>query len=604
MPFDFKKFDAKCANMSIDELQREWQHYTRLISGSATSTAVSGAAIPFTLGVSAIGVGLAAPAIHNARKKREIIERHLQCLGTTHHTRKRDVLAPMAISGTVGLVTLEVASGAAGGITNAAIEHGITSIAANEIAVEATVHLAVGGVAMAGEEHHMKRTRLAEAHNALLRQQEEEKVAMAGKIAQPTIDVYDPSSFCDQSQTAIYQGHYGDVKYEYSPVPLSTPVSEPIPPPYSPPWPGQYQDPSSNHQTSGTPHHGDCKDNLFPLSPNYRLDATSNLSPPESAQTRPQAHPVQIPSSAIDIAPTNQGQYETQSLYSQQSVQHTPQLMYPSYPTSVIPNSAHDQYGRLDQVMSELSITAMPAHPPTQVASIISRASTPKPYAPTSLGYCPQPQQAPERSASYFSPPSPLSPASPLRYSQPASSTGLALPAAQHRLPFVPSRSPSLSSVSSCQPSSPGQRQLTSLDQYGCMTPISTPGSHDIQSQPQKFDVADLHQNQFPPLPQMPASVQLYMNGHPTPAQTPQHSLLTLPQDYTRSPPQKSSYFQSSYPQPFPQVPVQGNWHISLDSSNAYNQLHASRGYPTPTATPSYCPEQQRQSTCFPPSST
>lgn len=42
MPFDFKKYDAKCAAMNAAELQREWEHYTRLISGSATSTAVSG----------------------------------------------------------------------------------------------------------------------------------------------------------------------------------------------------------------------------------------------------------------------------------------------------------------------------------------------------------------------------------------------------------------------------------------------------------------------------------------------------------------------------------------------------------------------------------
>src|SRR6187551_3351394 len=100
MPFDFKKYDEKCRGLTPEELQREWQHYTRLISGAATSTTVSGLAIPLTAGVSMIGVGMAAPAIHNARKKREIIERHLQRHGTTQQTRKRDVVSSMALSGT------------------------------------------------------------------------------------------------------------------------------------------------------------------------------------------------------------------------------------------------------------------------------------------------------------------------------------------------------------------------------------------------------------------------------------------------------------------------------------------------------------------------
>src|SRR5690554_593637 len=64
MPFDFEAYDAKCRGLTPEELQREWQHYTRLISGASTSTAVSGLAIPLTLGVSVIGVGMAAPAIH------------------------------------------------------------------------------------------------------------------------------------------------------------------------------------------------------------------------------------------------------------------------------------------------------------------------------------------------------------------------------------------------------------------------------------------------------------------------------------------------------------------------------------------------------------
>ncbi|KPM36964.1 hypothetical protein AK830_g9586 [Neonectria ditissima] len=50
MPFDFKAYDQKCNALTAEELQREWEHYTRLISGAATSTAISGIAVPFTRG--------------------------------------------------------------------------------------------------------------------------------------------------------------------------------------------------------------------------------------------------------------------------------------------------------------------------------------------------------------------------------------------------------------------------------------------------------------------------------------------------------------------------------------------------------------------------
>src|ERR1700712_430776 len=156
MPFDFKKYDAKCESMNVDELHLEWQHYTRLIAGASTSTAVSGIAVPFTLGVSTIGVAVAAPAIHNARKKRAIIEKHLQKLGTTHNTRKRDVIGPMAVSGTIGVVTLGVGAVGADVIGQAGAEHGIGMIVENELAVKATTHLALDLTVVGAEEHHAK----------------------------------------------------------------------------------------------------------------------------------------------------------------------------------------------------------------------------------------------------------------------------------------------------------------------------------------------------------------------------------------------------------------------------------------------------------------
>ena len=163
MPFDFKSFEQKCSAQTVEELQKEWEHYTRLVSGAATSTAISGAAVPFTLGVSVIGIALAAPAIHNARKKREIIEKHLNSLGVTHYTRKRDVFVPMTISGTVGVGTLGLGYVGADAITNSALEHGFYAVAENELAVKATTHAALDAAAMAGEEAHMKNKKASEA---------------------------------------------------------------------------------------------------------------------------------------------------------------------------------------------------------------------------------------------------------------------------------------------------------------------------------------------------------------------------------------------------------------------------------------------------------
>ncbi|KAH7029870.1 uncharacterized protein B0I36DRAFT_270558, partial [Microdochium trichocladiopsis] len=163
MPFDFKAYDAKCAGMTALELQKEWEHYTRLIAGGATSTAISGLAIPLTAGVSTIGVALAAPGLHNSRRKREIIEKHLQRLGTTHETRKRDVLGSMAFSGTVGVVTLGVGSAGADSIVQNGAEHGI---ALCDTAVKVVTHVALDGAGMALEHAHTSHKKKKDAHIA------------------------------------------------------------------------------------------------------------------------------------------------------------------------------------------------------------------------------------------------------------------------------------------------------------------------------------------------------------------------------------------------------------------------------------------------------
>ncbi|CZS97972.1 uncharacterized protein RAG0_06857 [Rhynchosporium agropyri] len=81
----------------------------RARSGGATSTATAILFSPLTAGISLVGLGQSTPRIHNARKKRAIIEAKLQTHGQTPSTRKRDVIAPMAMFGTIGGLTLGLA---------------------------------------------------------------------------------------------------------------------------------------------------------------------------------------------------------------------------------------------------------------------------------------------------------------------------------------------------------------------------------------------------------------------------------------------------------------------------------------------------------------
>ncbi|VUC27421.1 unnamed protein product [Clonostachys rosea] len=204
MPFDFKKYDEKCRGLTAEELQREWQHYTRLITGAATSTTVSGLAIPLTAGVSTIGVALAAPAIHNARKKRDIIERHLNRLDTTHQTRKRDVLGGVAVSGTIGVVTLGVGTLGADAIAAHGAEHGISAIVENETAIKIVSHAALDGVGLGIEHAHTNHLRKRDARKAfekagVFQAVSEAKAAEAGYSIQP----YNPQGVAAESSASL-----------------------------------------------------------------------------------------------------------------------------------------------------------------------------------------------------------------------------------------------------------------------------------------------------------------------------------------------------------------------------------------------------------------
>ena len=137
MPFDYENYQQKCNGMTAEQLQKEWENYTRQISAGATSTATSILLMPLTWGISAVGLGLSAPRIHNARKKREIIEAGLRARGTTHHTRMGDVLAPMAVSGAIGGLTLGLAPPGASDLAAVAVGRAV-EIAATNTALNAT----------------------------------------------------------------------------------------------------------------------------------------------------------------------------------------------------------------------------------------------------------------------------------------------------------------------------------------------------------------------------------------------------------------------------------------------------------------------------------
>ncbi|EFQ93267.1 hypothetical protein PTT_09401 [Pyrenophora teres f. teres 0-1] len=125
MPFDFEKYDQKCSQMSPEQLQLEWDHYTRCLSGAAASATLGGSALVFTAGVSLIGVAIGSAGFHNARKKRQIVKRHLARYREAPTTRRRDVVGSAAFNGAVGLTTLGLGTLGAEKVLELGIEHGL-----------------------------------------------------------------------------------------------------------------------------------------------------------------------------------------------------------------------------------------------------------------------------------------------------------------------------------------------------------------------------------------------------------------------------------------------------------------------------------------------
>ncbi|PMD42491.1 hypothetical protein L207DRAFT_581149 [Hyaloscypha variabilis F] len=172
MPFDYREYQRKCDSLTVDQLQAEYENYTRQLAGGATSTATSVLFSPFTAGISLVGIGLLAPRVHNARKKREIIEAGLQARGKTHRTRKRDVLAPVAVAGTLSGLTLGLAGPGADMIAGQAVGHGM-EYAASHVALDAT-----GAIV---EHKHGKRTH-QKAHHKLQTQYQYQDYQQSGSL--------------------------------------------------------------------------------------------------------------------------------------------------------------------------------------------------------------------------------------------------------------------------------------------------------------------------------------------------------------------------------------------------------------------------------------
>lgn len=300
MPFDFKKYNEKCNGLTAEELQREWQHYTRLITGAATSTTVSGLALPLTAGVSSIGIALAAPAIHNARKKREIVEMHLNRQNLTHVTRKRDVLGGVAVSGTIGVVTLGIGTLGADAIAAQGAEHGISAIVENDTAIKIVTHAALDGVGL-GVEH---------AHTSHVRKREARKAFQAAGVFQTVADAK-----AAEAGYAAPGYAYNNPEQSFATSSSNQPYFPPPPPAYSPgPAPSSHENLPTYHNLSDTqPTTYDYSQTTQPAYyPQYPMGDTKNPSDfaPQIVTTYQQAPAPAYPApySAVPSPPASSGQ--------------------------------------------------------------------------------------------------------------------------------------------------------------------------------------------------------------------------------------------------------------------------------------------------------
>jgi hypothetical protein len=311
MPFDYVEYQKKCDSLSTEQLHKEWENYTRQIAGGATSTATSVLFSPLTGGVSLIGLGLSAPRVHNARKKREIIEAGLQKRGTTHETRKRDVMGSVALSGALGGLTLGLAGPGADMIAGEAVGKGAEYMVA---------HAALDGAGATLEHAHDKHSKtkaedkLQQQYQNFQKQFMEEQAKLQGTPVQqlayqPGMPMQQPGTpnpqFMQQNGQPLQNPQYlppnaqqqvpsnqpwqqapaQDQEYEYVPIPAAHNTQI------------QYQ-PASHQQQYAQPA-AEPQPNAYQQPPQYQ-------PPQQSVQQQEKYHLVTVPGPSSNLTPQYQ----------------------------------------------------------------------------------------------------------------------------------------------------------------------------------------------------------------------------------------------------------------------------------------------------------
>lgn len=570
MPFDFQKYDAKCAAMTPAELQLQWEHYTRLISGAATSTAVSGVALPLTMGVSVVGVALAAPAIHNARKKREIIEKHLNSHGTSHVTRKRDVLTSVAISGTVGVVTMGASTLAADAVTNHAANYGIQQVVENELAVKVGTHIAFDAAAMAGEHAHTEHKRKKEAQKA----EQQGLIAPAQQVGmgqQVPPDGFYPVVQIPQGYSKVQSGESVAVSnYSYP----SSSISQ-VPPPPPPQYPGQpLEGPFS-------PPSAEKKDIIssLPPAPTSGSDSKYKLVVIEQENTQPPPLYAPPPIGSVPVMEKLGEQvYSAPQSYPQQHyppppVQSSNVSSYPSYPGTMMNSTQPGSYN--------------PENPGTMISTSATGTQPPQPQNEPLMQQ--MAHQAHRNSFSVSmdqnSTAAPLQPVSNPSYnyqnpSQPVSQeSNLTRPPLQHQGSYSTPTQPPTDPYQSYAPPPPQAYQPSgSHSQHPTFPPNSFPPPPPPSNYPlTPVQTPGASYPQYIPAQHAPPTG--YPTGYPTPAPTP-YSEHVNPMVSRQYMPEKQAFPQyQEVPIPAPQILSQQGQY--LEQQRQYQYQPQPSGYPS-----------------------
>ena|SRR2546429_7421215 len=134
MPFDFDEYRSRIKNLSLPQLQKEWEKYVRQIWGATAGAVIGAGLIPATGGLSAAGVAASGAQYGNALKKIDILQKEFNARGEQPKDRKRDVFLPLAIGGATAHVG-HLAGPALDHVANQAACHGHMALANHQHAL-------------------------------------------------------------------------------------------------------------------------------------------------------------------------------------------------------------------------------------------------------------------------------------------------------------------------------------------------------------------------------------------------------------------------------------------------------------------------------------